>query len=77
MYTEYGKVAMSVGYYYIANACGLLGGIVLSGLLYRYAGLTGCLWASAALAETAAVVSVLHPAKTEGRITLTAADGYE
>src|SRR5271166_190100 len=38
-YTDNDKVAMNVGFYYMANACGRLGGTVLSGLLYQYFGL--------------------------------------
>ena len=42
-YTDSDKVAMNVGFYYMANACGRLAGTVLSGLLYQYFGLIGCL----------------------------------
>jgi hypothetical protein len=34
-YTDDKKVAMSVGIYYMANACGRLAGTVFSGLLYQ------------------------------------------
>lgn len=45
-YADNEKVAMNVGFYYMANAGGRLMGTVLSGLLYQWHGLTGCLWAS-------------------------------
>jgi hypothetical protein len=34
-YTDSDKVAMNVGFYYMANACGRLGGTVLSGVHSR------------------------------------------
>ena len=45
-YAEGNKVAMNVGFYYMANAAGRLIGTVLSGLLYQWHGLTACLVAS-------------------------------
>jgi MFS family permease len=52
-YTDDKKVAMNVGIYYMANACGRLAGTVLSGLLYQFGlghgtngGLIWCLLAS-------------------------------
>ena len=45
-YAEGDKVAMNVGFYYMANAGGRLIGTVLSGLLYQWQGLTACLVAS-------------------------------
>ena len=38
-YTDSDKVAMNVGFYYMANAGGRLAGTVLSGLLYQWQGL--------------------------------------
>ena len=60
-YADNKKVAMSVGFYYMANACGRLAGTVLSGLLYQWHGLTACLWASAALLIAAGLLSFLLP----------------
>ena len=37
------RVAMSVGFYYSANAAGRLAGTLLSGLAYQWGGLAGCL----------------------------------
>ena len=43
-YTDGDKVALNVGFYYMANAGGRLVGCLLSGVLYQVAGLAGCLW---------------------------------
>ena len=48
-YTDSDKVALNVGFYYMANACGRLVGTLLSGVMYLVAGLPGCLWVSTAL----------------------------
>ena len=45
-YASGDKVAMNVGFYYMANAGGRLIGTVLSGWGYQNFGLTGCLWIS-------------------------------
>ena len=60
-YTDDDKVAMNVGFYYMANACGRLGGTVLSGVLYQRFGLVGCLITSAALSLAAGGLSCLLP----------------
>ena len=41
-YSQGDKVAMNVGFYYMANAAGRLIGTLLSGLLYQWQGLTAC-----------------------------------
>lgn len=46
-YTDHDKVALNVGFYYMANASGRLLGTVLSGLIFQYYGLVGCLAGSA------------------------------
>ena len=61
-YADGDKVAMNVGFYYMANACGRLAGTVLSGLLYQWQGLEACLWASAILVLGAGALSLLLPA---------------
>lgn len=61
-YAEGDKVAMNVGFYYMANAGGRLMGTVLSGLLYQWQGLEACLWASVAFVLAAGVLSRLLPA---------------
>jgi hypothetical protein len=61
-YAEGDKVAMNVGFYYMANAGGRLAGTVLSGLLYQWRGLEACLWASAVFVLAAGALSRLLPA---------------
>ena len=61
-YSDFDKVAMNVGFYYMANAGGRLTGTVLSGWVYQTQGLTGCLWCSAAFVLAAAVLSLKLPA---------------
>jgi len=60
-YADNNRVAMNVGFYYMANAGGRLSGTILSGLLYGWFGLIGCLWASAGLVLAAGFVSFLLP----------------
>jgi predicted MFS family arabinose efflux permease len=55
------RVSMNVGFYYMANAAGRLTGTVLSGLVYQYQGLVGCLWWSAAFVLAAALLSARLP----------------
>ncbi len=60
-YADRDKVAMNVGFYYMANAGGRLTGTVLSGWIYQQAGLTGCLWWSSAFVLMAALLSLALP----------------
>ena len=60
-YADKAKVAMNVGFYYMANAGGRLAGTVLSGVLYQWQGLELCLWASAAFVVVAGLLSLLLP----------------
>ncbi|CAN5436986.1 organoarsenical effux MFS transporter ArsJ [soil metagenome] len=60
-YADNDKVAMNVGFYYMANAGGRLVGTVLSGLLYQLSGLEACLWASAVFLLAAGAISMLLP----------------
>ncbi len=60
-YTDGDKVALNVGFYYMANAGGRLVGCLLSGVLYQVAGLSGCLWGAFAFAVAAAVVALKLP----------------
>ncbi|TQV61718.1 MAG: organoarsenical effux MFS transporter ArsJ [Halothiobacillaceae bacterium] len=68
-YAEGDKVAMKVGFYYMANAGGRLAGTVLSGWAYQVWGLEGCLVASGALLLAAAGLSIKLPAHTVSRST--------
>jgi MFS transporter, APGE family, 1-arseno-3-phosphoglycerate exporter len=63
-YAEGDKVAMNVGFYYMANAGGRLAGTILSGLIYQLEGLEACLWTSAAFVLAAGVLSRLLPSTT-------------
>lgn len=61
-YSDFRKVSMNVGFYYMANAGGRLAGTVLSGLIYQTQGLTGCLWWSAGFVLAAFLLSLPLPA---------------
>ena len=74
-YTDSDKVAMNVGFYYMANACGRLAGTVLSGLLYQYFGLVGCLWACVALVLASGMLARLLPRVGQARVSLAAMRG--
>jgi len=57
-YSDHDKVAVNVGFYYMANAGGRLVGTVLSGWAFQKLGLTGCLWISAAFVVAAGLFSL-------------------
>jgi predicted MFS family arabinose efflux permease len=60
-YSDFEKVSMNVGFYYMANAGGRLAGTVLSGLVYQTQGLEGCLWWSTGFVLAALVLSLRLP----------------
>jgi MFS family permease len=60
-YSDKDKISLNVGFYYMANAGGRLVGTVLSGLLYQFGALPGCLWASVLFMLCAAVISLSLP----------------
>jgi MFS family permease len=60
-YADGDRVAMNVGFYYMANAGGRLAGTILSGLLYQWQGLEACLWVSVAFVLGAGALSMLLP----------------
>jgi MFS family permease len=66
-YAEGDRVAMNVGFYYMANAGGRLAGTVLSGLLYQWQGLEACLWAAVAFVLAAGLLSLLLPGPDDQR----------
>jgi predicted MFS family arabinose efflux permease len=66
-YSDNDKVAMSVGFYYMANALGRLAGTVLSGVMYEWHGLEACLWTSTAFVLVTGALSVLLPSGTAVR----------
>jgi len=60
-YSDFDKVSMNVGFYYMANAGGRLAGTVLSGWAYQAQGLEGCLWWSSGFVLVAALLSLRLP----------------
>jgi MFS family permease len=66
-FTDDDKVALNVGFYYMANSGGRLAGTVLSGLVYQFYGLVGCLWVSAAMVLAAAVITRRLPDPQPGK----------
>jgi MFS family permease len=77
-YADSKKVAQSVGFYYMANACGRLAGTILSGALYQLGlthspsrGLGFCLWASAGFLLLTALVSLALPTGAPSRPPVT------
>ena len=57
-FTNSDKVALDVGFYYMANACGRLIGTLLSGLMFLIGGLSACLWTSTTLLLLATLSSI-------------------
>ncbi|NJK52949.1 MAG: organoarsenical effux MFS transporter ArsJ [Leptolyngbyaceae cyanobacterium SU_3_3] len=75
-FTDDDKVALNVGFYYMANSGGRLAGTVLSGLVYQFSGLVGCLWVSTALVLAAALITRKLPDPQPSReIAWKAGDG--
>lgn len=72
-YSDADKVALNVGFYYMANAVGRLGGTLLSGVIYQLAGLQATLWASAAMLAVSFAVALALPSSAPSREA--AADG--
>ena len=66
-YSDFDKVSMNVGFYYMANAGGRLVGTVLSGWAYQVHGLEGCLWWSAGFVLAAALLSFRLPEVPAGK----------
>ena len=67
VYAEGDRVAMNVGFYYMANAAGRLIGTVLSGLLYQWQGLEACLWGSAVFVVITGLLSTALPSVRRDR----------
>ncbi|HEY6213555.1 MAG TPA: organoarsenical effux MFS transporter ArsJ [Vicinamibacterales bacterium] len=65
-YSEADRVSMSVGFYYMANACGRLLGTLLSGVLYQAAGVTASLWGAVVLAGLAGIGAMFLPPVSSG-----------
>ena len=60
-YSDADRVSQSVGFYYMANACGRLLGTLLSGVLYQRAGVVASLWGAVVLAAAAGVGAMFLP----------------
>lgn len=60
-YSETDQAALNVGFYYMANAVGRLLGTLLSGIVFQYGGLTGCLWVSTLFMFLAGGISLFLP----------------
>jgi MFS family permease len=60
-FTDDDKVALNVGFYYMANSGGRLIGTVLSGLIYQLYGLVGCLWVSSLFVLAAWAITIKLP----------------
>jgi MFS family permease len=73
-YADQNKVAMNVGFYYMANAGGRLAGTVLSGVLYQWRGLEACLWASVVFVLGAGLISLMLPGAGRRRLVATPAE---
>lgn len=76
-YTKDDEVALNVGFYYMANAGGRLAGTVLSGLVFQFYGLVGCLWVSTLFVLLAALISLKLPnLKSARAMALTTGRGH-
>ncbi|MGI0487244.1 organoarsenical effux MFS transporter ArsJ [Pantanalinema rosaneae CENA516] len=60
-FTDDDKVALNVGFYYMANSGGRLMGTVLSGVIYQLYGLVGCLWIASLFVLAAWIISLKLP----------------
>jgi predicted MFS family arabinose efflux permease len=60
-FSDHDKVALNVGFYYMANAIGRFAGTLLSGLVYQLAGLEACLLVSSGMVAVAAATVFLIP----------------
>jgi predicted MFS family arabinose efflux permease len=76
-YSESDRVSQSVGFYYMANACGRLLGTLLSGVLYQRAGVAASLWGAVALAAAAGVGAMVLPPVTASSVSWAGAKGDE
>lgn len=65
-FTDSDKVALNVGFYYMANAGGRLAGCLLSGLSYQLWGLTGCLLTASALLAVAGMITIALAGEQRG-----------
>ena len=71
-YTDSDDVALNVGFYYMANAGGRLIGTLLSGVIYLFHGLSGCLWVSTGFVVVATALTGLLPRQAKSEALLAA-----
>lgn len=76
-YSEADRVSQSVGFYYMANACGRLLGTLLSGVLYQQAGVAASLWGAVLLAAAAGTAAFFLPPVTASGVSWAGAKGDE
>jgi predicted MFS family arabinose efflux permease len=62
-YTDADKVALNVGFYYMANSGGRLLGTLLSGLVYQWGGVYGCLGTASALVLASWLITLALPTR--------------
>ncbi len=73
-YTDSDDVALNVGFYYMANAGGRLIGTLLSGVVYLFHDLSGCLWVSTGFVAVATGLTALLPRQAKSEALLAAAE---
>ena len=73
-YTDSDDVALNVGFYYMANAGGRLIGTLLSGVVYLFHGLSGCLWVSTGFVAVATALTALLPRQAKSEALLSASE---
>ena len=73
-YSEADHVSQSVGFYYMANACGRLLGTLLSGVLYQQAGVVASLWGAVVLAAAAGFAALFLPSVQSSTVSWTGDD---
>ena len=69
------RVSQSVGFYYMANACGRLLGTLLSGVLYQQAGVAASLWGAVVLAALAGTGAMFLPPVSATAVSWAGAKG--
>jgi predicted MFS family arabinose efflux permease len=74
-YSDADRVSQSVGFYYMANACGRLLGTLLSGVLYQQAGVTASLWGAVVLAGAAGIGALFLPPVSATAVSWAGAKG--
>ena len=62
-YTDADKVALNVGFYYMANSGGRLLGTLLSGVVYQWGGVDGCLGTASLLALGSWAITLALPTR--------------